>query len=93
MAKKTLMANKQAATATTEETSSSLLFPSPATSSPCMTCNKEAAKYRCPACNTYSCSVACVKAHKAAVGCTGKRKRTDFVPLAEFDDERLLSGP
>lgn len=70
----------------------SALFLPGAASASCASCHKEAAKYRCPACGTASCSVGCVKAHKQATGCTGKRKRTDFVPLSEFNDDNLVSG-
>ena len=30
--------------------------------------------------------------HKQRTGCNGKRKRTEFVPIREFDDGKLLSG-
>ncbi|KAK9834870.1 hypothetical protein WJX81_005212 [Elliptochloris bilobata] len=31
------------------------------------------------------------QAHKESTGCTGKRSRTGFVPLSEFDERALLS--
>ena len=34
----------------------------------------------------------CVQAHKRHTTCTGKRPRTDPVPLARFDDNQLISG-
>lgn len=48
-------------------------------------------KYRCPACDTRTCSLACTKAHKQATGCTGKRSRTDMVTLSDFTERQLLS--
>ncbi len=34
----------------------------------------------------------CVKAHKLRTCCSGKRDKTEFVPLSRFDDNLLLSG-
>ncbi|XP_042418250.1 box C/D snoRNA protein 1-like [Zingiber officinale] len=48
-------------------------------------------KYRCPGCSLLTCSLPCVKSHKQRTSCTGKRNRTDFVPLSQFDDSLLLS--
>jgi len=56
----------------------------------CASCSGEA-KYRCPACDTPSCSLACVKQHKAAMACTGKRDLTAFRDIREFDDKTLIS--
>ncbi len=39
-----------------------------------------------------SCSLECVRAHKAAASCTGVRDRLAFVPLSQFSDATLLSG-
>ena len=50
-----------------------------------------AQRYRCPACDTHTCSLACTKAHKQATGCTGKRSRTDMVTLSDFTERQLLS--
>jgi len=48
------------------------------------------AKYRCPACELPTCSVACVKQHKADEECSGKRARTEPVaPLRAFTDQLL----
>lgn len=57
----------------------------------CGECKKEAAKYKCPGCDLRSCSLPCVRAHKERTSCSGKRNRTTFVPIASFDDNRLLS--
>ncbi|CAI5496523.1 unnamed protein product [Closterium sp. Naga37s-1] len=57
----------------------------------CSQCQQDPAKYRCPGCSAATCSVPCVKAHKAASGCTGKRNRAEFVPIGKFDDNQLVS--
>ncbi|XP_057446408.1 putative box C/D snoRNA protein SPCC613.07 [Lotus japonicus] len=57
----------------------------------CEECKSNASKYKCPGCSVRSCSLPCVKAHKVRTGCTGKRNRTQFVPLSQFDDSVLLS--
>ena len=58
----------------------------------CDVCHEQPHKYRCPGCGVRSCSLPCVQQHKAASGCSGKRDRLAFVPLAEFGDRELLSG-
>ena len=58
----------------------------------CEQCGAEESKYTCPGCQHRTCSLACVKQHKAASGCSGKRDRLAFVPLKDFDDRHLLSG-
>ena len=50
------------------------------------------AKYRCPACSTATCSLACSKRHKSAgEGCTGKRDRTAFKDIRDFTDADVVS--
>jgi hypothetical protein len=61
-------------------------------SSLCSMCQNRAARYRCPGCHTRTCSVECVRAHKAKSSCTGKRDRTKFEPVSAFDDNKLYSG-
>lgn len=57
----------------------------------CQACAVAESRYRCPACSFRSCSLACVKAHKASSGCTGKRARTELVtPLNSFTDHVVL---
>jgi hypothetical protein len=46
-------------------------------------------KYTCPRCGVRSCSVACVRAHKAATKCSGVADAGQFVPLARFTGEQL----
>lgn len=58
----------------------------------CEECKQTEWKYKCPGCELRSCGLACVKAHKTRTGCSGKRDRTAFVPLAEFCDNVLVSG-
>lgn len=58
----------------------------------CEECKLKESKYKCPGCSFRSCSLPCVKAHKERTGCMGKRNRTQFVPLSQFDDNQLLSG-
>nr|DAD36569.1 TPA_asm: hypothetical protein HUJ06_007210 [Nelumbo nucifera] len=57
----------------------------------CQECGRNPSKYRCPGCHLRSCSLPCVKAHKKRTSCTGKRDRTQFVPLSKFDDNLLIS--
>jgi len=58
------------------------------TSSSCAMCMMAVAKYRCPACDRRTCSLACVNSHKARFECTGKRPRADYVaPLRSFTDQ------
>ncbi|KAL1526659.1 hypothetical protein AB1Y20_015363 [Prymnesium parvum] len=55
---------------------------------PCA-CGAEA-KYRCPACQTPSCSLPCVKKHKAERQCSGQRDDSAFCDIRSFDDRVLL---
>ncbi|KAG8437229.1 hypothetical protein GDO86_008073 [Hymenochirus boettgeri] len=57
----------------------------------CETCGGEEAKYRCPRCMKYSCSLPCVKKHKAEVNCSGVRDKTTFVSVGAFTEINLLS--
>nr|XP_033771138.1 box C/D snoRNA protein 1 [Geotrypetes seraphini] len=57
----------------------------------CETCGSEEARYRCPRCMKYSCSLPCVKKHKAAIQCSGVRDKAAFVSLSHFDEMTLLS--
>ncbi|XP_020190247.1 uncharacterized protein [Aegilops tauschii subsp. strangulata] len=58
---------------------------------PCQECGDQPWKYRCPGCSRLTCSLPCVQAHKRCTACSGKRPRTVPVPLAQFDDNQLLS--
>ncbi|CEM01628.1 unnamed protein product [Vitrella brassicaformis CCMP3155] len=54
----------------------------------CFIC-KKAARYRCPACQTRTCSLECVKQHKERTGCTGQRERVQHVAASSFTDTDL----
>uniref|UniRef100_A0A2K6JMU6 Box C/D snoRNA protein 1 n=1 Tax=Rhinopithecus bieti TaxID=61621 RepID=A0A2K6JMU6_RHIBE len=58
----------------------------------CETCGTEEAKYRCPRCMRYSCSLPCVKKHKAELTCNGVRDKTAYVSIQQFTEMNLLSG-
>lgn len=57
----------------------------------CETCGTEEAKYKCPRCMRYSCSLPCVKKHKAELTCNGVRDKTAYVSIQEFTEMNLLS--
>lgn len=66
---------------------------------PCQVCNQAPSKYRCPGCNTLSCSLACSQLHKRQSGCQGRRTDRSyhtFTPLSNLtstalqDDAQLL---
>mgnify|MGYP001111843740 CR=1 FL=1 len=58
----------------------------------CSVCTTAPWKYRCPGCQQVTCSLACVKAHKAKTGCDGRRPRTAFVGVHDYTDVNLMSG-
>lgn len=74
-----------------EEAANSRNCSNPKEATLCEECKSNPSKYKCPGCSVRSCSLHCVKAHKQATGCTGKRKQTQFVPLSQFDDNLLIS--
>nr|XP_025860597.1 box C/D snoRNA protein 1 isoform X2 [Vulpes vulpes] len=57
----------------------------------CETCGTEEAKYKCPRCMRYSCSLPCVKKHKAELTCNGVRDKTAYVSIQQFTEMNLLS--
>ncbi|KAK9144267.1 hypothetical protein Sjap_004170 [Stephania japonica] len=57
----------------------------------CEECNLNPWKYKCPGCSIRSCSLPCVKSHKNRTSCTGKRPRTEVVPISQFNDNLLIS--
>ncbi|KAM4722971.1 box C/D snoRNA protein 1 [Rhinophrynus dorsalis] len=57
----------------------------------CETCGGEEAKYKCPRCMKYSCSLPCVKKHKTDISCNGVRDKVAFVSLSKFNEINLLS--
>ena len=50
----------------------------------------EPSRYRCPACDARSCSLACVNKHKVAHSCSGIRKTGEYKPISGFDDTALV---
>ncbi|KAF0684149.1 Aste57867_23879 [Aphanomyces stellatus] len=63
----------------------------------CVICANADIKYRCPRCERITCSLACCLAHKKnvrvhhAFECDGKRDRTKYIPMAEFQDADISS--
>ncbi|KAK8860228.1 Box C/D snoRNA protein 1 [Tritrichomonas musculus] len=56
----------------------------------CQVCGKHESKYTCPACQIRSCSLECVKRHKAEKGCSGIKPKTTYVPLDKMDSNMLM---
>lgn len=59
--------------------------------SSCQECRREASVYQCPACRIRTCSLPCCQAHKKRTKCTGKRNRSEFLPLCRMSDDSLRS--
>eukprot|EP00002_Diphylleia_rotans_P035363 TRINITY_DN7708_c0_g1_i1.p1 TRINITY_DN7708_c0_g1~~TRINITY_DN7708_c0_g1_i1.p1 ORF type:complete len:450 (-),score=92.86 TRINITY_DN7708_c0_g1_i1:229-1578(-) len=57
----------------------------------CQICLRETFKYKCPACETKTCSLSCCRTHKDRLPCTGIRDRTAFVDVQSFSDQHLMS--
>ncbi|EGW32950.1 uncharacterized protein SPAPADRAFT_60289 [Spathaspora passalidarum NRRL Y-27907] len=55
----------------------------------CSICHVNQPKYTCPACNTRTCSLACVKRHKTQAQCTGVHDPTQYIPRTEFAQSDL----
>ena len=59
----------------------------------CQMCKNNAAKYRCPRCETATCSLKCSKSHKKLKNfCDGIRDKTKYVKLKDFSSIELVSG-
>ncbi|KAG6007889.1 hypothetical protein E4U21_005367 [Claviceps maximensis] len=54
-------------------------MPDPLLTSLCSICHVSAPKYKCPRCNTQTCSLPCTKKHKAWSECSGRRDPTAYV--------------
>jgi len=61
----------------------------PLLTSLCAICHVSAPKYKCPRCNIQTCSVQCIKKHKAWSECSGERDPTTYVPPAQL---RTVAG-
>ncbi|KAF2861011.1 hypothetical protein K470DRAFT_257353 [Piedraia hortae CBS 480.64] len=46
----------------------------------CTTCYESASKYRCPACNTRTCSLTCFGIHKTQKSCSGTSSPARYIP-------------
>ena len=55
----------------------------------CTNCNQNDGKYRCPKCDSISCSLKCCNEHKIKQNCSGKRERVEFVPLSEMNGDSI----
>ena len=59
----------------------------------CDICRKNRSKYRCPRCETVTCSLMCCKAHKRLKGyCDGIRDKTKYVPMEKITSMEISSG-
>lgn len=61
------------------------------TTKTCQECNNGHALYQCPRCSTKTCCLTCCKAHKVRLQCSGKRNRTEYLPLARMSDKTIQS--
>ncbi|KAI8074051.1 hypothetical protein BC940DRAFT_267299 [Gongronella butleri] len=66
-------------------------IPSAQDDTQCQVCRQQAWKYKCPRCGRRSCSVACVKQHKADQGCSGERSKTHFVGKDAYNEGIMMS--
>lgn len=57
----------------------------------CEVCGDQDGQYKCPRCSVLSCSLVCCKKHKASTGCSGRRDKTAFVPMQQFNGANLRS--
>lgn len=56
----------------------------PLLTSLCSICHISAPKYTCPRCSIQTCSVACIRKHKAWSECSGERDPTTYIPRSEL---------
>ena len=57
----------------------------------CCICKSRDVKYRCPECQLRTCCLDCVKKHKDVFSCSGKREKTLFVKMSDFDQKEFLN--
>jgi len=55
----------------------------------CEVCSNDAAKYCCPRCEVKTCSLSCVNIHKKELECDGKKYKTAFKKLQNFNDNDM----
>lgn len=58
----------------------------------CIVCGAVRAIYKCPKCDRRSCSLACVRRHKADNSCDGLQGRSTFAPLPDITEKTILNG-
>ncbi|KAJ4314769.1 hypothetical protein N0V84_008704 [Fusarium piperis] len=56
----------------------------PLLTSLCAICHVLTPKYKCPRCSIRTCSLACIKKHKAWSECTGERDATAYIPPSKL---------
>lgn len=56
----------------------------PMLTSLCAICHVSTPKYKCPRCSLRTCSLACIKKHKAWSECSGERDATAYVPPSKL---------
>ncbi|KAM9905602.1 hypothetical protein OXX79_002059 [Metschnikowia pulcherrima] len=56
----------------------------------CSVCLEKDSKYTCPACESKTCSLECVKKHKLRTECTGQVDPTRFVPNKDLGANQAL---
>ncbi|PNY26972.1 box C/D snoRNA protein [Tolypocladium capitatum] len=56
----------------------------PLLTSLCSICHVSAPRYKCPRCGIQTCSVACIRKHKAWSECSGVRDPTTYVPRSQL---------
>mmetsp|Transcript_2590 Transcript_2590/g.2700 ORF Transcript_2590/g.2700 Transcript_2590/m.2700 type:complete len:477 (-) Transcript_2590:280-1710(-) len=57
----------------------------------CMVCESSQRQYKCPRCDYFTCSLKCCKQHKLETECNGKRDRTAFISVQDFQEKNLRS--
>lgn len=57
----------------------------------CVICQIHPRQYKCPRCDVVTCSLDCCKRHKIDSQCNGRRDRTSFVGIQNFDEKHLRS--
>jgi len=57
----------------------------------CFACRQNRAKYRCPGCDTPTCSLQCVDKHKRLLECDGIRDKVKFRRMEQFTNLDVLS--
>ena len=58
----------------------------------CIVCHSKQIKYRCPKCQSKTCSLNCCKSHKIWSDCDGIRHKLSFVKMSEYSQKEFLTG-